>query len=145
MITLQRSLSDHLKAAAEEEARKAQERAEQPEGRVNRFPDEIRTLIADNGRVGENRNNRHRERKDEGDRTPRGGGNCGRNWRFRKLDMPVYEGDDPDGWILRVERYFNFHKLDAEEQMDSAVVAMEGDALRFFQWKNCRRPIEGWR
>lgn len=24
------------------------------------------------------------------------------NWRYRKLDMPIFDGTDPDGWILRV-------------------------------------------
>lgn len=48
------------------------------------------------------------------------------------------------GWILRAERYFNFYKFNADEQMDSVVVLMEGDALRFFQLENRRRPIEGW-
>lgn len=26
------------------------------------------------------------------------------NWRYRKLEMPLFDGDDPDKWILRVER-----------------------------------------
>ncbi|KAL4567338.1 hypothetical protein LXL04_022921 [Taraxacum kok-saghyz] len=28
----------------------------------------------------------------------------GSNWRFRKLDMPIFDGTNPDGWILRAER-----------------------------------------
>ncbi|KAL8110294.1 hypothetical protein AgCh_026135 [Apium graveolens] len=30
-----------------------------------------------------------------------------RNWRYRLLDMPVFDGSDPDGWILRVDREVN--------------------------------------
>lgn len=52
------------------------------------------------------------------------------NWRYRKLDMPVFDGTDPDGWILRVERYFGFYRLTEEEILDAVVVALEGDALR---------------
>lgn len=37
-----------------------------------------------------------------------GGGFEGGNWHYRKLDMPIFEGTDPDGWIVRVERYFAF-------------------------------------
>lgn len=33
-----------------------------------------------------------------------GPGSSNSNWRYRKLDMPVFDGSDPDGWILRVER-----------------------------------------
>lgn len=35
------------------------------------------------------------------------GGGLG-NWRFRKLDMSVFNGEDPDDWVVQVERYFNF-------------------------------------
>lgn len=66
------------------------------------------------------------------------------NWRFRKLDMPVFDGTDPDGWLLRVERYFAFYKLSEAEMLDAVVVAFEGDALRFYQWEQRRRPIRLW-
>lgn len=29
--------------------------------------------------------------------------NGGSNWRFKKLDLSVFEGANPDGWILRAE------------------------------------------
>lgn len=57
------------------------------------------------------------------------GGGAG-NWRYRKLDMPIFDGTDPDGWILRVERYFAFYRLTKEEMLEAVVVALEGDALR---------------
>lgn len=66
------------------------------------------------------------------------------NWKYRKLDMPVFDGSDPDGWILRVERYFGFYRLTEEEMLEAVVVAMEGDALRWFQWENKRHPIRRW-
>lgn len=75
-----------------------------------------------------------------------GGGPGGQhtNWRYRKLDMPVFDGSDPDGWILRVERYFNFYCLSEDEMLEAVAVAMEGDALRWYQWENKRRPIRRW-
>lgn len=66
------------------------------------------------------------------------------NWRYRKLDMPVFDGEDPDGWILRVERYFAFYRLTEEEMLEAVGVAMDGDALRWYQWENKRRPIRRW-
>lgn len=65
-------------------------------------------------------------------------------WRYRKLDMPIFEGVDPDGCILRIERYFNFCRLTEPEKLEAVVVALEGDALRWFQWENKRRPIRRW-
>lgn len=66
------------------------------------------------------------------------------NWRYRKLDMPVFDGDDPDGWILRVERYFAFYRLTEDEMLEAVGLAMDGEALRWFQWENKRRPIRRW-
>ncbi|KAL4591834.1 hypothetical protein LXL04_004807 [Taraxacum kok-saghyz] len=70
-----------------------------------------------------------------------GGGN---HWRFRKLDMPLFDGSNPDGWILRAERYFRFYKLPEEDKIEAAVVSLEGDALLWYQWEHGRRPIRGW-
>jgi hypothetical protein len=30
------------------------------------------------------------------------------NWRRRRLDLPVFVGADPDGWIIQAERYLIF-------------------------------------
>lgn len=71
-------------------------------------------------------------------------GSSGGNWRFRKLDLPTFEGDNPDGWILRAERYFKFYRLTDDEQMEAAVVSLDGDALLWYQWEQGRRPIRCW-
>lgn len=57
-----------------------------------------------------------------------GGGSGGGpgNWRYRKLDIPIFDGTDPDGWVLRVERYFTFYHLTVEEMLEVAAVAMDG-------------------
>ncbi|KAL4571571.1 hypothetical protein LXL04_018332 [Taraxacum kok-saghyz] len=69
-----------------------------------------------------------------------GAGNAGggTNWRYRKLDMPLFDGSHPDGWILRAERYFSFYKLSEADKVEAAVVALEGDALLWFQWEYLR-------
>lgn len=82
-----------------------------------------------------------------GDAQGFGGGGSGGgpdHWRYRKLDMPVFDVADPDGWIMRVEHYFNFYLLSAEEMLEAVVVAMEGDALRWYQWEHKRHPIRFW-
>ncbi|KAL8088363.1 hypothetical protein AgCh_038219 [Apium graveolens] len=79
-------------------------------------------------------------------RGPSGGpqpGGSNSNWRYKKLDMPVFDGIYPDGWILQVERYF-FYRMTEEEMLEAAAVAMEGDTLRWYQWKDKRRPIRRW-
>ncbi|XP_063950102.1 uncharacterized protein LOC135152878, partial [Daucus carota subsp. sativus] len=66
------------------------------------------------------------------------------NWRFKKLDMPLFDGVNPDGWILRAERYHQFYRLSEEDKLEAAIVALEGDALLWFQWENRWRPIQNW-
>lgn len=75
-----------------------------------------------------------------------GGGSGGGpgNWRYMKLDMPIFDGSDPDGWILRMERYFTFYRLTETEMLEAVTVALEGDALRWYQWEQKRRPIRLW-
>lgn len=58
--------------------------------------------------------------------------------------MPLFNGSNPDGWILRAERFFNFYGLTKEEKVEATVVALEGQALLWFQWEHRRRPIETW-
>lgn len=48
-----------------------------------------------------------------------------------KLDLPLFNGSDPDGWILRAERSFKFSGLRKTKKMETVVVSMEGDALRW--------------
>lgn len=65
--------------------------------------------------------------------------------RFRKLDMPLFDGENPDGWILRAERYFNFYKISETDKLEATVVALESDALLWFQWEHSRRPMTRWK
>lgn len=74
----------------------------------------------------------------------RGSGGGPGNWHYRKLDMPIFDRNDPDGWILRVERYFAFYRLTEEEMLEAVAVALDGDALRWYQWENKRHPIRRW-
>lgn len=69
----------------------------------------------------------------------------GRQWRYRKMEMPLFDRSDPDGWLLRGEKYFMVCRLNEEEKVDAAVVAMEGDALKWYQWSHSRKPILSWR
>lgn len=73
-----------------------------------------------------------------------GGIGSGSSWRYKRLDLPLFDGSNPDGWILRAERYFNFYRLNEEEKIEATVVALEGQALTWFEWEHKRRPVESW-
>ncbi|KAA0062917.1 histone-lysine N-methyltransferase ASHR1 isoform X3 [Cucumis melo var. makuwa] len=43
--------------------------------------------------------------------------NNGDQNKFKKVEMPVFNGEDPDSWLFRAERYFQIHKLSESEKM----------------------------
>ena len=68
----------------------------------------------------------------------------GDNSHLRKIDLPIFDGDDPLGWIFRIERYFKINHVDEEEKLDTVVLSLEGKALNWFQWREIRAPIHVW-
>ncbi|KAL2460735.1 Mediator of RNA polymerase II transcription subunit 25 [Abeliophyllum distichum] len=77
----------------------------------------------------------------------RGGGFDG-GWRpgirSRRLEMPVFEGLDPDGWIYKAERYFAINQIVDKKRMEAIVVCLDGEALAWFQWEKKRRKLHSW-
>lgn len=47
----------------------------------------------------------------------------------RKLEIPVFNGDDTHGWLARVERYFRINGVRERDKLGVVVIAMEGRAL----------------
>lgn len=66
------------------------------------------------------------------------------DFRFRRLEIPQFDGSNLDGWILRAERYFTLNQLTNEEKIEAGIVAFEGDALLWYQWENKKRTIVLW-
>lgn len=65
-------------------------------------------------------------------------------YRNRKIDIPQFDGVDPDGWILLAERYFAIYQLLDEERITAAVLSLSGDALAWYRWSNHRTPLNTW-
>ena len=68
----------------------------------------------------------------------------GRDYKTPRLDLPLFSGDNPDGWIFRAERYNLLNRLSEEHMLEAAIIGLEGDALTWFQWEHQRRPILSW-
>ncbi|MCI24351.1 hypothetical protein A2U01_0045534, partial [Trifolium medium] len=49
--------------------------------------------------------------------------------KWRKLTIPMFAGEDVLGWTSRVERYFDLKGVTKQENIQAAMVAMEGKAL----------------
>lgn len=76
-------------------------------------------------------------RKSEGFETSYRGGR-------RKLEIPVFKGDDAHGWLVRVERYFRVNQVREAEKLDAVVIALEERALNWFQWWEEQAPLRTW-
>ena len=64
--------------------------------------------------------------------------------RGRRLEMPLFEGDDLDGWIFRAEHYFAMTGMIDEEKIDATALCLEGAALSWFQWEEKWQRVRGW-
>ena len=63
---------------------------------------------------------------------------------WRKLEIPLFQGDDAYAWVDRIERFFEIRGVPEEEWVSVTVVAMEGKALTWFKWWENTVPIRTW-
>ena len=54
--------------------------------------------------------------------------------KWRKLEIPLFAGEDAYGWVSRLERYFQIKKVSEAERLEAIPVAVEGKALTWYQW-----------
>ncbi|KAJ1440425.1 CLU domain [Sesbania bispinosa] len=64
--------------------------------------------------------------------------------RWRKLEIPLFSGDDAYGWVKRVERYFNLKGVLEQERLQAVMVAIEGKTLYWFRWWRFCRSNPSW-
>jgi len=50
-----------------------------------------------------------------------------------KLDVPRFNGEDPLGWIFKVNQFFDYHRTTDEQRLRIASFYMEGEALSWYQ------------
>ncbi|GAU10413.1 hypothetical protein TSUD_417780 [Trifolium subterraneum] len=51
----------------------------------------------------------------------------------KKVELPMFNGDDPAGWIARAEVYFNVHNTGQEIKVNLAQLCMDGPTIHFFK------------
>ncbi|GJY45837.1 putative mitochondrial protein [Tanacetum coccineum] len=66
------------------------------------------------------------------------------DYRFKKLKMPIFDGEDAYGWIYRMERFFKIQGVEALEQLQVAELCLEGEALSWCCWSEGRSPFRSW-
>ncbi|RYR73549.1 hypothetical protein Ahy_A02g007936 [Arachis hypogaea] len=63
----------------------------------------------------------------------------------RKLDIPIFSGDDANGWLVKMERYFRVAQVALAERMNFVTLALEGEALAWMEWLEEYTPFQTWR
>nr|GEW78768.1 ankyrin repeat-containing protein [Tanacetum cinerariifolium] len=66
------------------------------------------------------------------------------DYRFKKLKMPIFDGEDAYGWIYRMESFFKIQGVEALEQLQVAELCLEGEALSWYCWSEGRSPFRSW-
>ncbi|XP_019459944.1 PREDICTED: uncharacterized protein LOC109359703 [Lupinus angustifolius] len=64
--------------------------------------------------------------------------------RWRKLEIPIFGGEDAFGWVQKLERYFSMRSISESEKMRATLVALEGRALSWYQWWEGCNPSPSW-
>ena len=75
--------------------------------------------------------------KDEEDKTVE------RN-KLKKVEMPVFNGNNPDLWLFRANRYFQIHKLTDSEKMTVSVISFDGPTLDWYRSQEPRHKFTDW-
>jgi len=63
---------------------------------------------------------------------------------WRKLDIPVFVGEEAYGWTTHLERYFSLKEVSKDEKMQATMVVLEGKALNWFQWWETCNQNPSW-
>ena len=54
--------------------------------------------------------------------------------QWRKLDLPLFHGEDAYSWVDRMERYFEIRGIPEEQWLYATNVAMDGKVPTWFRW-----------
>ena len=64
--------------------------------------------------------------------------------KFKKVEMLVFNGDDPDSWLFRADRYFQIHKLTDSKKLTVATISFEGLDLNWYRSQEERDKFTDW-
>ena len=62
----------------------------------------------------------------------------------KKIEMPIFSGSGPYGWIARIERYFRFGNYHGRDRLDLIAVSLEGPVLNWFNSEMDTVPFTDW-
>ncbi|XP_044474694.1 uncharacterized protein LOC123202715 [Mangifera indica] len=61
------------------------------------------------------------------------------------MELPLFDGGNPWGWIAKAERYFQMNGMDERERIPAVILCFEGEALSWWQFRELWQPFREWR
>lgn len=59
----------------------------------------------------------------------------------RRIEMPIFNREDLEGWFYRAEIYLSMNEYSEEEKLKIVRLYFKGRALKWFKWYNNREPF----
>lgn len=68
------------------------------------------------------------------------------SWSAKQLmiEVPRFNDIDPQDWIFKIQRFFDYHKINEEEILKLSSLYFDGEALAWFQWRFKNTTITSW-
>ncbi|XP_056849743.1 transposon Tf2-1 polyprotein isoform X1 [Raphanus sativus] len=63
---------------------------------------------------------------------------------LKKIELPVFDGSLPYGWISRVERYFRAARYDDQQKVEMVALSLTGAVGNWYTWENEEEPFLSW-
>ena len=63
---------------------------------------------------------------------------------IKRVELPIFEGEDAYGWIALAERFFRIGGYSEEAKIELISISLGGDVLSWFNSEIVRRPFECW-
>lgn len=63
---------------------------------------------------------------------------------IKRVELPIFDGDDAYGWIALAERFFRIGGYDETAKIELGLISLSGDVLSWFNSEIIRRPFECW-
>ncbi|KAH9649714.1 hypothetical protein KPL70_026087 [Citrus sinensis] len=65
--------------------------------------------------------------------------------RSMKMEVPKFDGSDPNGWVFRIEEFFDFHGTPETLRLRIVSFHMEGRATAWYQWMKMNSLLTTWK
>ncbi|KAL0540077.1 hypothetical protein IC582_024306 [Cucumis melo] len=64
--------------------------------------------------------------------------------KYKKLEMPMFLGENPESWVYRAEHFFEINNLPEAEKVKVAVVSFGQDEVDWYRWSHNQKKVESW-